>query len=142
MNMSFIVDNHVPAGGILFQDEMPVEVKVFDALPGTEVTTGFDGEAVMNYFSWEPTVYLNGFRLTECKDMDEATARATGWKQRYIRLNEILILKPSIEILGEMTTWSGPFKVQVSVWEVQIAGLEGKIVKATTSHHEERIYAV
>lgn len=140
MDMSFIVDNRVPAGGIIFQDEMPVEVKVFDALPGTEVTTSFDGEVNLNYFSWEPTVYLDGFRFTECKDMDEAIARATGWKQRYIRLNEIL--QPSTERLGEMTTWSGPFKVQASVWKVQIAGLEGKIVKATTSHHEERIYAV
>lgn len=140
MDMSFIVDNRISAGGIIFQDEMPVEVKVFDALPGTEVITSFDGETHLNYFSWEPTVYLNGFRLTECKDMDEAIARATGWKQRYIRLNEIL--QPSTERLGEMTTWSGPFKVQASVWKVQIAGLEGKIVKATTSHHEERIYAV
>ena len=140
MDMSFIVDHHVPAGGILFQDEMPVEVKVFNALPGTEVTACFDGEVGINYFSWEPTVYLGEFRLTECKDMDEAIARATGWKQRYIRLNEIL--QPSTESLGEMTTWSGPFKVQASVWKVQIAGLEGKIVKATTSHHEERIYAV
>ncbi|ABF57458.1 gp5 [Corynebacterium phage P1201] len=140
MDMSFIVDHHVSAGGILFQDEMPVEVKVFDALPGTEVTTGFDGEAGLHSFLWEPAVYLDGFRLTEWSTMDEAVARATTWREHYVRLNEIR--QPSFERLGEMTTGSGPFKVQVSVWKVQISGLEGKIVKATTSHHEERIYAV
>lgn len=140
MDISFIVGNHVPAGGIIFQDESPTEVDVRDVLPEEEVIESFGGEAQMSVFAWSPEVYLDGFRLSECEDMEEAIARATGWKQRYSRLDETR--QPSLRRLGGVEVRAGEGITDVSVWHVSITGLDGKIVKVRSTMEDEGIYAV
>lgn len=140
MDVSFIVDNHIPAGGIIFQDERPVEVEILYALPEAKVVIeSFEGEEQMSISVWDPEVYLDGFRLSECRGMDEAIARATGWKLRYNRLDETR--EPSIKRVGGIEVRTSEGFTDVSVWNVSITGLDGKIVKLRGIDGEERIYA-
>lgn len=140
MDVSFIVDSHIPAGGIIFQDERPVEVEILYALPEAKVVIeSFGGEEQMSISVWDPEVYLDGFRLSECRGMDEAIARATGWKLRYNRLDETR--EPSIKRVGGIEVRTSEGFTDVSVWNVSITGLDGKIVKLRGIDGEERIYA-
>lgn len=140
MDVSFIVDNHIPAGGIIFQDERPVEVEILYALPEAKVVIeSFGGEEQMSISVWDPEVYLDGFRFSECRGMDEAIARATGWKLRYNRLDETR--EPSIKRVGGIEVRTSEGFTDVSVWNVSITGLDGKIVKLRGIDGEERIYA-
>lgn len=141
MDISFIVDNPVTAGGIIFQDENPTEVEILYALPEAKVVIeSFGGEEQRSISVWDPEVYLDGFRLSECEDMEEAIARATGWKQRYNRLDETR--QPSLKRLGGVEVRTSEGFTDVSVWHVSITGLDGKIVKLRGIDGEERIYAV
>lgn len=140
MDISFIVDNPVTAGGIIFQDENPTEVELREVLTGEEVVESFGGEEQMHFSTWETEVYLDGFRLTECEDMEEAIARATGWKQRYNRLDETR--QPSLKRLGGVEVRTEEEITDVSVWHVSITGLDGKIVKVRSAKGVGRIYAV
>ena len=140
MDISFIVDNPVPAGGIIFQDEKPTEVEVREVLTEEVAVESFGEEKQRLISVWETEVYLDGFRLSECEDMDEAIARATGWKTRYSRLDETR--QPSLKRLGGVEVRVEEEITDVSVWRVSITGLDGKIVKLRSIKGEERIYAV
>lgn len=140
MDISFIVDNHVTAGGIIFQDEKPTEVEVREVLTEEVAIESFGGEEQRLISVWETEVYLDGFRLSECEDMDEAIARATGWKTRYSRLDETR--QPFIKRLGGVEVRVEEEIIDVSVWHVSITGLDGKIVKVRSNKGTGRIYAV
>ena len=140
MDIAFTVNAQVPAGGMVFQDEGLTEVQVFDLLPEENVIESFGEEVQRSIFAWDPEVYLDGFRLSECQDMDEAIERATGWKLRYTRLDQTR--EPSIERVGGMEVRTAEGITEVSVWSVNITGFAGEIVKASNTQGEERIYAI
>lgn len=138
MDMSFIVDHHVPAGGIIFQDENPVEVEVLYAMPETGLAIESLGGERRDFSVWKPEVYLSGFRLTECQGMGEAFARIMEWEGRYPDTEKTRQFYT--ERVGGMTISSREFEVEASVWKAEVSGFQGKIVKVRINNNEERIY--
>lgn len=139
MDMSFIVDNHVPAGGIIFQDEAPVEVEVLYAMPETGLAIESLRRERRGFFVWSPEVYLDGFRLSECQGMGEAFARIMKWEGSCTETEKTLQFYT--ERVGGMTISSRDSEVEASVWKAEASGFQGKIVKVRINNNEERIYA-